>query len=144
MIKLRMKDKDGNGYWLHDDGQMVLALKEIPPVGVQHRTIAWLLRNGVYDLRHTRWNPRYDAWYPARFPLIKTVSFGIKVVHIEAGELEGIEAKGFVHPKVLTHRDERLHSSGYEEQLQLKPSDLCETIEEAEEIWKRLKKKLKV
>lgn len=136
MITTRMKDKEGNGYWLYDDGQFVLALKDKPTVGAQFRTIAWL-KKGIYDLRNTHWHKQHSCWYPARFPLIKTVSFGIEIVHLDA---EG--GQGFVHPRVLTNRNKQWHSTGYEIQLKLLPDDLCETREEAEAIWERLKEKL--
>lgn len=141
MIKVKLKDAEGHGYWLYDDGQFVLALKEKPIVGAQFRTTAWL-KKGVLDLRNTHWHKQHQCWYPSRFPLIKTVSFGIEIVHIDTDGAD-TEANGFVHPRVLTNRNVRWHSTGYEVQLKLLPTDLCETREEAEEIWEKLKKKIK-
>jgi hypothetical protein len=139
VVTISLKDVDGNGYWLYDDGQFVLALKEKPPVGAQFRTIAWL-KKGVYDLRNTHWHKQQSCWYPARFPLIKTVSFGIEIVHLDMEDGKGRPWKGFVHPRVLTRRDSRWHSTGYEEQLMLLPSDLSKTRGEAELYWKKLKR----
>lgn len=136
MIRIRMTDAEGHGYWLYDDGQFVLALKEKPAVGIQFRTIAWL-KKGVFSFRHLYWHKEHKCWYPSRFPMLKTQAFGIKIGYVQE-TVDGEEFKGFVHPRVLTKRNVIRHSTGYEAQLKLLPKDLKKTREEAVEVWKEL------
>jgi hypothetical protein len=136
MIKVKLKDKEGHGYWLYEDGQFVLALKEKPSVGVQFKTIAWL-KKGIYSARHLNWNKEHSCWYIARLPLLKTTSFGIRIIYVEE-TVDDTVYKGFVHPRVLTSRDKQWHSTGYEKQLKLLPKDLKKTKELAEEFWNSL------
>ena len=136
MIKVKLKDAEGHGYWWYEDGQFVLALKEKPAVGAQARTIAWL-RKGVYALSHPHWHQQHQCWYIARLPLLKTQTFGIEIIQVNE-TVDGETYTGFVHPKLLTKRNKQWHSTGYEIQLQLKPKDLRETREEAEEYWESL------
>lgn len=133
MIRIRMTDAEGHGYWLYDDGQFVLALKEKPVVGVQFRTTGWL-RKGVLSLRHLYWHKENKCWYTSRFPMMKTKSFGIKIVYVQE-LVDGEELKGFVHPRILTKRNSTRHSTGYEVQLKLLPKDLKKTREEAIEYY---------
>lgn len=135
-IKVKMKDVEGNGYWLYEDGQFVLALKEKPTVGAQFRTIAWL-KKGVYALSHPHWHNQQSCWFVARYPLLKTAAFGIKVIYVRE-EVDDTVYKGFVHPRLLTNRNVQWHSTGYEVQLKLQPKDLKKTMEEAVEYWKSL------
>jgi hypothetical protein len=136
MIKVKMKDAEGHGYWLYEDGQFVLALRDKPAVGAQFRTIAWL-RKGVYALSHPHWHKQHSCWYPSRFPLLKTVSYGIEIIFVNE-LVDGETFSGFVHPKVLTKRNVQWHSTGYEIQLKLMPKDLKKTKEEATEYWESL------
>lgn len=137
MIKVKLQDAEGHGYWLYEDGQFVLALKDKPAVGIQCRVVAWL-RNGVLSLRHLVWHRKNKCWYPARFPLMKTTSFGIQIVYVEAKDGEGNEYKGWVHPRVLTRRGDVYHSTGYERQVKLLPTDLKSTRKLAEKVWEEL------
>jgi hypothetical protein len=131
VIKVKLKDAEGHGYWLYDDGQFILALKEKPSVGPQFRIIAWL-RKGVFALSHPYWHEQNKCWYVSRFPLLKTAAFGIKIVQVKE------EPGGYVHPRVLTSRNVQWHSTGFEWKLVLLPKDLQKTQEAAVAHWKSL------
>jgi hypothetical protein len=129
MIKIKLNDAEGHGYWLYDDGQFVLALKAKPSVGPQFKIIAWL-RKGVFALSHPHWHEKDQCWYISRLPLLKTAAFGIKIIQLKE------EIEGFVHPRVLTSRNAQWHSTGYEVKLKLLPKDLQKTQEAAVEVWR--------
>lgn len=137
MIKVKMTDSEGHGYWLYEDGQFVLALKNKPTAGVQFKTKGWL-RKGILSLHDLPWNERGKCWHMFRFPLIKTKSFGIRMVYIEGFDEKGNVKKGWVHPRVLTGREDTYHPTGYEKQVKIFPKDLHKTFDEAIRAWERI------
>jgi hypothetical protein len=128
---IKEKSKEGMSFELTVDGKLWVRGKDL-------QKFLGTVRHGVFVPDTLRWK---GHWAIARFPLVKTATFGIKIVRLVAQESSKGTFTGFVHPKILLERanenDKYMNRMLKWTRVKIFPSDLQETVEKAEKKYRR-------
>lgn len=131
-------DPDGHTYEKRNDLSLWLTLKGKPCSGKRVRYLGRISSRGLYLERLERgWYIATECWKVAYYLLKNREELKFELVHMVGWHPSG-KRSGWVHPEILIENAYVKHQKqGFELQVELRPSDLCNSKEEAWEAYER-------